>query len=86
MVCTRADIAYALSILTQAFSAPKYVYWESAKRVLEYLEGTSNFGLVLGGNNDNAYDTLTRKSMGGLLRSKKKAKNMFGHAWLLAEA
>jgi len=74
-VCTRKDIAYALSVLTQQFANPKQTHFHMALRVLHYLTGTRNFGLILGGEEipqinafsdaDFANCEITRKSMGG---------------------
>ena len=45
-VATRPDIAYATSVLSQFNSNHEKEYWEAAKRVLRYLKGTLNHGLV----------------------------------------
>ena len=74
-VCTRMDIGFALSILTQNLANPKPTHFQMAKRVLFYLVGTKSFGLVLGGEKlttliafsdaSFANDKLDRRSMGG---------------------
>ena len=74
-VCMRIDICFAVSILTQQLSNPKPSHFLMAKRVLFYLQGTSSFGLILGGEvlptlvafSDASFanDKLDRKSMGG---------------------
>ncbi|CAI7732263.1 unnamed protein product [Closterium sp. NIES-53] len=51
MTCTRAGLAYPLSLLAH-YVAPgqhRKVHWDAAKRVLGYLCTTSGMGLVLGG-------------------------------------
>ena len=48
-VCTRMDIGFAISILTQQLANPKPTHFLIAKRVLMYLLGTKNFGSILGG-------------------------------------
>ena len=45
-VCSRLDIAFALSILTQQFS--NLTHFELTLWVLKYLLGTNNVGLILG--------------------------------------
>ena len=45
MVCTRPDVAFAVSCLTSNFSNPKQVHWETAVRCLGYLVSTNSFGL-----------------------------------------
>ncbi|BES97325.1 Hydra magnipapillata [Nesidiocoris tenuis] len=43
--CTRPDIAYAVSYLSQFNSCYKNEHWLAAKRVLRYLKGTKTMGL-----------------------------------------
>lgn len=44
-VCTRPDIAFATSYLSQFCSCYDITHWTAAKRVLRYLKGTSNIGI-----------------------------------------
>ena len=74
-VCTRPDISMAVSHLSRFMSKPSTVHWEQAKRVLRYLKGTADSGLVYGGANsidlvgysdaDHAGDPLERRSRTG---------------------
>ena len=76
-VCTRVEIGFAISILTQHLGAPKPTHFLMAKRVLLYLQGTKSYGLVLGGacnpslvafsDASFANDKSDRKSMGGYI-------------------
>ena len=76
-VCTRPDMAFATCILTQQFANPKPTHWKMALRALQYLLGTNNFGITLGGPNipqitaftdsDFAACLKTRKSLGGFI-------------------
>jgi len=43
--CTRPDISHAVSSLCRYLDNPGRQHWTSAKRVLKYLKGSSNFGL-----------------------------------------
>ncbi|CAI7808798.1 unnamed protein product [Closterium sp. NIES-53] len=51
MTCTRANLAYPLSLLARYVAPGRHqkVHWDAAKRVLHYLCSTSGMGLVLGG-------------------------------------
>ena len=72
---TRPDISTAVNMLSQFMSCPSAVHWVAVKRILRYLKGTSNHGLVyIGGNNDTllgysdadwAGDVVTRRSTSG---------------------
>ena len=57
---TRPDLSYAVSILSRFMQEPLDIHWNAAKRVLRYIQGTKDFGLlytktknfVLGGYSD----------------------------------
>lgn len=46
-VCTRPDIAHAVSVLSQFNDYHGEEHWSAAKRVLRYLKGTMDYGLLL---------------------------------------
>jgi hypothetical protein len=46
MTCTRPDIAYAVSKLSQFTSNPGEAHWCAIRRVLRYLKNTSKLGLT----------------------------------------
>ncbi|XP_059075101.1 secreted RxLR effector protein 161-like [Cryptomeria japonica] len=46
LTTTRPDIAYSINILTQFMAKPLESHWKAAKRVLRYLQGTIDFGIV----------------------------------------
>lgn len=48
MHATRPDIAYAVIRLSQFAAHPRDCHWQSLKRVLPYLKGTSSAALTLG--------------------------------------
>ena len=48
--CTRPDIAYTVGMLARFSSKPNQTHWVAAKRVLRYLKGTMNFGLIYSGD------------------------------------
>ena len=50
--CTRPDIAYAVGMLARFSSKPNRSHWVAAKRVLRYLKGTMNYGLLYSGDSD----------------------------------
>ncbi|CAM8900601.1 unnamed protein product [Rhodiola kirilowii] len=46
MTCTRPDIAFAVGKLSRYTSNPSMQHWQAIHRVLRYLKGTINLGLV----------------------------------------
>lgn len=49
MVATRADLAFAVSIVSQFMSKSGPLHWAAIKRILRYLKGTLDMKLCLGG-------------------------------------
>ena len=51
-VCTRPDITHAASYLSQFNNCYDSDHWTAAKRVLRYLKGTRDVGLIYGKTSD----------------------------------
>lgn len=47
MVCTRPDIAFAVGYIGRFALKPRESHLKAAKRILRYLQGTKEYGLVL---------------------------------------
>jgi transposase InsO family protein len=52
-VCTRPDIAYAVSKLARHMAKPTTVHWQAAKGVVRYLLSTADYGITYGSNSSN---------------------------------
>ena len=74
MVCTRPDIAHAVSTVSRFLSRPGREHWKAVKWILRYLRGTSDMKLCFGCDDltlrgftdaDMAGDVDTRKSTSG---------------------
>lgn len=46
MVCTRPDLAYAVSMVSRYMHNPGKNHWSAVKWIFRYLKGTSHLGLV----------------------------------------
>ncbi len=75
-VNTRPDISFAVGVLSRFMAAPRAEHWQAAKRVLRYLCGSPDFGILYGGgapgvqaycDADFAGDPDSRKSTTGVL-------------------
>ena len=74
---TRPDIAAAVGMLSKFMAEPGVTHWVGVKRVLRYLRGTHNYGLVFVGGDDDtlvgysdsdwAGDQVTRRSTSGYI-------------------
>ena len=49
---TRPDIVYSVGLLSRYMEKPKDSHWLATKRILRYIKGTVNFGLLYSYNND----------------------------------
>ena len=74
MVATRADLAFAVSVVNQFMSKPSPMHWAAVKRIMRYLKYSVDKKLCLGGKNitltgycdaDWGGDSSTRKSTMG---------------------
>lgn len=71
----RVDIAFTVNVLARFMKKPKLIHWEAALRVVSYLKGTRDLGIVYrtGGeerpigysDSDWARDLMDCKSVGG---------------------
>lgn len=78
-VCTRPDIAYSCSLLSQFNNNFNKCHWVAAKRVLRYLKKTMHYGLVFKRSENNIFcleafadadwanDPIDRKSFSGFM-------------------
>lgn len=72
---TRPDFAFALSTVSLYVKSPDKIHWNAVKRILKYLKGTVNYGLVFKASTnlnllafsdaDYAGDIETRRSTSG---------------------
>ena len=46
MVCTRPDLAHAVSVVSKFLSNPGRMDWDAVKWIFRYLRGTIDYGLM----------------------------------------
>jgi hypothetical protein len=84
-ICTRPDIAYAVTALSQYSSNPGPEHWSACKRVLRYLSGTRNYGLVYGKTDEDAIIS-TGYSDADYAANPDDRKSISGYAFMLGGA
>ncbi|GKC70380.1 hypothetical protein Tco_1116263 [Tanacetum coccineum] len=82
MVCTRPDIAYAVSVVSTYLANPGKNHWEAVKWILKYLRGTTNVGLVYGTDRGNHVD-VTRFVDSDYAKNPDKGRSITGYAFLV---
>ena len=70
MVCTRPDIAHAVSVVSRFLDNPGREHWEAVKWILRYLKGTTKTCLCFGGSNA-VLEGFTNADMAGDLDNIK---------------
>jgi histone deacetylase 1/2 len=48
MLCTRSDLAYSISVVSQHMANPSLEHWITVKRIFQYLQGILQFKLRFG--------------------------------------
>ncbi|XP_074351522.1 secreted RxLR effector protein 161-like [Apium graveolens] len=77
LVNTRPDIAYAVGVVSRYMERPTTVHLNAVKRILRYVKGTLQFGLVYTKNNGNNIITgYSDSDMGGSLDDRKSTACM----------
>src|SRR4030095_222728 len=80
MLCTRPDIAFAVSQISQFNSAPTKEHEVVAKRVLRYLNGTRNFGIKFDGTKGLKMEAYSAAGWG----ANEDRKSISGQIFILA--
>lgn len=68
---TRPDISYAVSYISRLMSAPKAELWVAAKRVLRYVKGNLDFGILYSRRKDPRLIGFTDLDWAGCVDERK---------------
>ena len=52
LTATRPDILYAVSLISRFMEAPKASHWQVGKRILRYIAGTAEYGILYSSNSE----------------------------------
>ncbi|KAE8694615.1 putative pentatricopeptide repeat-containing protein [Hibiscus syriacus] len=88
MICTRPDIAQAVGVVSRYMANPGKEHWNTVKRILRYIKGTSIVALCYGGSNLLINGYVNSGYAGDLDKSKSTTGYVFkvaGRAMLLEE-
>ena len=77
---TRLDIVYSVGQLSRYIEKLKESHWFAAKRILRYIKGTMDFGLLYSYNNDAALYEYSDSDWGG---DQDERKNTIGYVFYL---
>ncbi|XP_071728192.1 secreted RxLR effector protein 161-like [Rutidosis leptorrhynchoides] len=78
MVCTRPDIAQAVSVVSRYIDRLGKVHWQAVQWILRYLKGTTDIGLVFdSGGNTNVTGYVDSDYAGDLDRRRSQTGYVF---------
>ncbi|KAF1327258.1 Integrase catalytic core protein, partial [Globisporangium splendens] len=90
MVGTRPDFAYFMREVSQFLASPGQLHWHAVLRGLRYLQGTSEFGITLGGTSnvapDNLADNLTAYSDSDYANCPDTRRSVGGYVTMLGDS
>ena len=52
LTATRPDLSYEVNFISRFMTAPKAKHWATTKRVLRYVKGTLDFGILYNKSKD----------------------------------
>lgn len=82
-VCTRCDLAFAISVLSRYQTNPREQQWITAKKVFMYLQGTKSFMLTYRRVQDLELKRYVDSDFAGCVDDKQSTS---GHIFFLASA
>ncbi|KAH9681844.1 hypothetical protein KPL71_027113 [Citrus sinensis] len=71
LTCTRPDILYAVGLVSRYMENPKTTHFKAAKRIIRYIKGTINFGLLYSFSNDYKLIGYSDSDWGGDVDDRK---------------
>ena len=77
LVHTRPDLAYAVGIVSRFMERPTQMHLNAAKRILRYVKGTLNYGLVYSHDSkNNMISGYSDSDLGGNFEDRKSTAGM----------
>lgn len=77
LIHTRPDIAFSVGIISRFMKRPTCVHLNAAKRVLRYVKGTLNYGLVYSKNSGNSIlSGFSDSDLAGQIEDRKSTGGM----------
>ena len=81
LTATRPDIMFAVSLISRYMSKPTELHLMAAKRILRYLQGTTDFGIFYSKGGNKELIGFTDSDYAGSLKDRKSTS---GYAFILS--
>nr|KYP74877.1 Retrovirus-related Pol polyprotein from transposon TNT 1-94 [Cajanus cajan] len=71
LTATRPDLMYGVSLISRFMANPTETHWSAAKRILRYLKGTTEFGILYKKEEDTTLVAYTDSDFAGDIDDRK---------------
>jgi hypothetical protein len=79
LTSTRPDIMFGVSLISRFMDKPKESHWRARKRILRYIAGTKNFGILYTFSDDCKLIGYTDSDWGGSMDDRKSTFGYIFH-------
>jgi len=79
LTATRPDIMYGVSLISRFMDTPKNSHWQAGKRLLRYIAGTMNHGILYSTSNNIQLVGYTDNDFAGSIDDRKSTSGYAFH-------
>ncbi|XP_057864409.2 secreted RxLR effector protein 161-like [Cryptomeria japonica] len=79
LTATRPDIMYGVSLISRFMDSPKNSHWQAGKRILRYIAGTLDYGILYSITNDFQLIGYTDSDFAGNIVDRKSTSGYAFH-------
>ena len=79
LIATRLDIMYAISLISICMETTKETHWKVAKRILRYMNGTKEYGVLYSLTNNFKLIGYTDSDQAGSVEGRKRTSGYVFH-------
>ena len=72
LTATRPDIMYGISLISRSMESPKDSHWQAGKRIMRYVSGTKDFGIMYSTSKNFKIIGYTDSDNGGNTDDRKR--------------
>jgi len=82
LIATRSDLMYAISLISRFMEKPKDTHWQAGKRILRYVNGTIDYGILYSVSNKFKLVGFTNSDWAGNVDDWKSTSGYVFHMGL----
>ena len=79
LTATRPDVMYVVSLISRFMETPKETHWQEAKRILRYVNGMKEYGVIYSSTDDFKLIGYTDSDWAGSVDDRKSTLGYVFH-------